>query len=245
MANDAGIGLFQIGISSIGTTDTVNGYLDRVTPFWRGQPKFTAELVAILEPISDLQDMLAKLPQTFDLDDAVGVQLDAVGLWVGRSRNIPIPIPNIWFSFDSAPRGFDLGIWRGPFDNDSGITVLDDDTYRLFLRAKIAANNWDGTAETAPDAFNLIFSKSPGSLIFVLDNGNMSMTVGIAGKIPSVLFLALLEEGFLPIKPEGVRVDYEITTSDGAPVFGFDVENGFISGFDVGAFGASPTYFTS
>jgi hypothetical protein len=220
-------------------------YLGRVTPYWRGKPKFIAELTAILQPLVDLQNAIAWLPADFDLDDAVGVQLDAVGIWVGRSRDIPVPIPNIWFSFDDEKRGFDLGIWQGPFDSDTGITVLDDDTYRLFLRAKIAANNWDGTVETAAAAFNLIFSKSPGSLIFVLDNGDMSMTVGIAGKIPSLLFLALLEQGFLPLKPEGVRLNYEITSSDGGPVFGFDLENEYIAGFDVGAWGVAPDYFTS
>ncbi|MFJ6322250.1 MULTISPECIES: DUF2612 domain-containing protein [unclassified Rhizobium] len=245
MAEDDGIGFFAIGISSIGTTPAVESYLDRVAPFWRGKQKFMAELAALFEPITDLQDVLAGLPGDFDLDVAVGVQLDAVGEWVGRSRNIPIPIANVWFSFDDAPRGFDLGIWKGPFDNDYGITVLDDDTYRLFLRAKIAANNWDGTVETATAAFNLIFSKSPGSLIFVIDNGDMSMTVGIAGKIPSILFLALLKQGFLPLKPEGVRVDYEITSVDGQPVFGFDVENEYIAGFDTGAWGVTPDYFTS
>ncbi|NTG00119.1 DUF2612 domain-containing protein [Agrobacterium rhizogenes] len=245
MAGDAGIGLFQIGVSAIGTTPTVNEYLDRVTPFWRGKPKFMAELAEILEPLTDLQDMLAMLPQAFDLDQAIGVQLDAVGEWVGRSRNIPIPVPNVWFSFDDPKRGFDLGIWKGPYDTDVGISVLDDDTYRLFLRAKIAANSWDGTAGTAAAAFELIFSQSAGSKIFVLDNGDMSMTVGISGAIPSLLFLAVLEQGFLPIKPEGVRLNYEVTSVDGAPVFGFDIENEYIAGFDVGAWGVDPTYFTS
>ncbi|WZB61444.1 DUF2612 domain-containing protein [Achromobacter xylosoxidans] len=28
--------------------------------------------------------------------------------------------------------------------------MLDDDTYRLLLRAKIGANHWDGTLETSP-----------------------------------------------------------------------------------------------
>jgi hypothetical protein len=173
------------------------------------------------------------------------VQLDADGEWIGRSRVIPIPIPNIFFSFDDPNRGFDLGVWKGPFDQDSGITILDDETYRTFLRAKIAANNWDGTVDTAAAAFNLIFSESSGSRIFVLDNGDMSMTVGIAGTIPSILFLALLEQGFLPLKPEGVRIDYEITSSEGAPVFGFDITNDFIAGFDAGAWGVDPSFFTS
>lgn len=224
---------------------TTDDYLDLITPYYRGKPIFTATLAAVLEPFANLQGMLAQLPQDFDLDQAVGVQLDAVGQWVGRSRFIPTPIPNIWFSFDDARRGLDLGVWEGPYDSDSGITRLDDETYRVFLRAKIAANQWDGRVETAQAAFNLVFSQSPGTWLFVIDNGDMSMTVGISGAIPSLLFIALLNQGFLPLKPEAVRVNYAITSVNNAPVFGFDVSNQYIAGFDTGSWGVGPSYFTS
>jgi hypothetical protein len=259
----------------------IEDYVGRLTPYWRGKPKFAAELVALVEPMVDLQALLGELPEDFDLDLAIGVQLDAVGIWVGRSRDIPIPIPNIWFSFDDDKRGFDLGVWKGPYDSDTGIAVLDDETYRTFLRAKIAANNWDGTVEGAASAYSLIFPQPPtsqvdlvgtfdegdfvlqgmrddgsyvtltgsagsfGSLLFITDNGDMTMTVGIAGIIPSLLFLALLEQGFLPLKPEGVRGNYQITSVNSAPLFGFDVQNQYISGFDAGAWGVPPQYFTS
>lgn len=224
---------------------TTDDYLDLITPYYRGKPVFTATLTAVLDPFANLQIMLGHMPQDFDLDTAIGVQLDAVGLWVGRSRFIPTPIPNIWFSFDDALRGFDLGVWKGPYDSDSGITRLDDETYRIFLRAKIAANQWDGRVETAQAAFNLVFSQSPGTNIFVIDNFDMTMTVGISGAIPSLLFIALLNQGFLPIKPEGVRINYAITTVTDTPVFGFDVDNQYIGGFDTGSWGVGPSFFTS
>nr|WP_230946052.1 DUF2612 domain-containing protein [Burkholderia vietnamiensis] len=64
------------------------------------------------------------------------------------------------------------------------------------------------------------------------------MTIGIAGKVPSAVFLALLAGGYIPLKPEGVRVAYTIvTTVDGAPMFGFDMNNQFVAGFDTGAWG--------
>jgi len=224
---------------------TTDDYLDLITPYYRGKPVFTSTLTSVLDPFANLQVMLGQMPQDFDLDTAIGVQLDAVGQWVGRSRFIPTPIPNIWFSFDDALRGFDLGVWKGPYDSDSGVTRLDDETYRIFLRAKIAANQWDGRVETAQAAFNLVFSQSPGTYIFVIDNFDMTMTVGISGAIPSLLFIALLNQGFLPIKPEGVRINYAITTVNNTPVFGFDVDNQYIGGFDTGSWGVGPSYFTS
>ena len=260
----------------------VDDYIGLITPYHRGKPKFTSTITALVQPLADLQNFLASLPTAFDVDYSIGAQEDADGEWIGISREIPVPIPNVWFSFDDDKRGFDQGVWRGPYDSDSGITVLDDETYRTLLRAKIAANNWNGTVETAPDVFSIIFpqpSTDPftllglnpdgtysvltgltssgfravltglpsltGTLLFVLDNGDMTMTVGIAGELPSLVFLAILGLGLLPIKPAAVRINYEITSVDGAPVFGFDVQNEYIAGFDTGAWGVDPSYFTS
>lgn len=56
--------------------------------------------------------------------------------------------------------------------------------------------------------------------------------------MPSAVFLALLAGGYIPLKPEGVRVNYTVvTTVDGAPMFGFDMNNQFVAGFDAGAWG--------
>ena len=93
-----------------------------------------------------------------------------------------------------------------------------------------------GTLESTAAILNSIFNGD--TYVFIQDNQDMSMTIGVAGKVPSAVFLALLEGCYIPLKAEGVRVNFEIVTSvDGAPIFGFDVENQFIAGFDVGAWG--------
>jgi hypothetical protein len=221
---------------------SVDDYLRFITSYHRGKPKFAAMIRALVEPLVAIQDFIAHLPIDFDLDVAIGVQLDVVGEWVGRTRFVETPIPNVYFSFDEEMRGFDLGVWKGPNDNDFGVVRLDDETYRTLLRAKIAANNWDGTLETAKDALSIIFPNGE-TLLFVLDNQDMSMTFGVAGKVPSILFLSLLSRGYVPLKPEGVEAVYAITSSDGAPVFGFDVESEFIGGFDSGAWAVSPEFY--
>ncbi|SPD47492.1 protein of unknown function [Cupriavidus neocaledonicus] len=91
-----------------------------------------------------------------------------------------------------------------------------------------AALTWTGDGEIYPS----------GTYVFIQDNQDMSMTIGVAGKVPSAVFLALLEGGYIPLKPEGVRVNYVIVTSvDGVPMFGFDVANQYVMGFDAGAWG--------
>lgn len=220
---------------------TTDDYLALVTAQHRDKPKFAATIRAIVEPIVAQQAFIAHLPLDFDLDQAIGVQLDAVGEWVGRSRFVRTPIASAWFSFDDEPRGFDRGVWFQPFDTPSGITRLDDETFRTLLRAKIAANNWDGTLPAAKAALEIIFPNGETKIV-VTDNQDMTITFGVAGVIPSALFIALLADGYLPLKPETVRADYLITTADG-PLFGFDVDNEFIAGFDDGAWGAPPSYF--
>lgn len=195
-------------------------------------------LKSLAEPLTGLQAFLASLPQAFDVDSAIGAQLDIVGIWVGRSRYIATPIPNVWFSFDLDGVGFDQGAWKGVYDLDGGMTSLDDDHYRILLKAKIAANQWDGTLPGAKAVLDSVFGS--GTAVFIQDNMDMSMTVGVSGKVPSAVTLALLAGGYIPLKPSGVRVNYLVVTADETPMFGFDVENKFISGFDIGSWGAPP-----
>ncbi|KWE70568.1 hypothetical protein WL77_12260 [Burkholderia ubonensis] len=214
----------------------LNDYTALITSEHRDKPRFAATVAAVVQPLVDQMNLLASMPGKFDLDVAVGDQLDAVGLWVGVSRRIRTPLTGIYFSFDIAGLGFDQGIWKGPFDPDTGLTVLDDDTYRLVIRAKIGANHWDGTLEQSAAILNSIFGAD--THVFIEDHQDMSMTIGISGKVPSAVFLALLAGGYIPLKPEGVRVNYTIvTTVDGAPMFGFDMNNQFVAGFDTGAWG--------
>lgn len=209
-------------------------YAALITSEHSDKPRFMAVVSTLVQPLVDQMNLIESMPGKFDLDVAVGDQLDTIGVWVGVSRKIRTPLTGIYFSFDIAGLGFDQGTWKGPFDPDTGLTVLDDDTYRLVIRAKIGANHWDGTLEQSAAILNSIFDTD--THVFIEDHQDMSMTIGIAGKVPSAVFLALLAGGYIPLKPEGVRVNYTIvTTIDGSPLFGFDMSNQLVAGFDVGA----------
>ncbi|MDF3081066.1 DUF2612 domain-containing protein [Burkholderia sola] len=213
-------------------------YTALITSEHRDQPRYMATIGALVQPIVDQMNVLESMPGKFDLDNAVGVQLDDVGLWVGVSRKIRTPLSGIYFSFDVAGLGFNQGIWKGPFDPDTSLTVLDNDTYRLVIRAKIGANHWDGTLESSAAILNSIFDAD--THVFIEDHQDMSMTIGIAGKVPSAVFLALLAGGYIPLKPEGVRVAYTVVTSvDGSPLFGFDMDSDLVAGFDAGVWGTT------
>lgn len=211
-------------------------YTDLITSEHNNRPKFMAVVETLAQPMVDLQNLLSSMPGKFDLDSAVGDQLDTIGIWVGISRNVPVPLSGVYFSLDIDGLGFDQGSWKGPFDPDTGLTRLDDETYRLVIRAKIGANHWDGTLGASKAILDSIFGG--GTFVFIQDNQDMSMTIGIAGVIPSAVFLALLAHGLIPLKPEGVRINIVIVTSvESAPIFGFDMSNDLVAGFDAGAWG--------
>jgi len=222
-------------------------YLGLVTSWHSDKPRYMNTLAAVLQPMVDAQAMLFKLTSDFDLDSAVGVQLDMVGQWIGRTRYIKTPVTGVFFSFDdssdgttgSSPRtGFDQGIWLGPYDPTDQIAALDDDTYRKVLQLQAIANSWDGTLSSIQAALNRVF---PGIVIHDrgdLAGGLMSMDVLIPGPTVSSLLLAVLQQDF-PVKPSGVLVNFIETTVSTDPIFGFDLDatGSPIRGFDHGAWG--------
>lgn len=213
----------------------ISDYVGLITTEHSSRPKFMAMVEAVVQPVIDALNASQGLPADFDLDQAMGAQLDVVGLWVGISRRVNAPLLGVYFSLDTESVGLDQGVWKGRFDPDSGVVELDDETYRILIRAKIGANHWDGTLAGSKGILDLVFSS--GTHVFIQDNQDMSMTIGVSGEPPSAIALALLTGGYIPIKPEGVRVDYYIVTTADAPLFGFDVTNEYVSGFDQGSWG--------
>lgn len=213
----------------------LSDYLALITTEHSGRPKYMSMLQAVLGPMVDALNASQGLPADFDLSSAVGAQLDVVGLWVGIGRRVKTPLVGVYFSLDTVGLGFDLGVWKGPFDPDSGVVELDDDTYRILIRAKIGANHWDGTLGGSKEILDLVFSDE--TFVFIQDNQDMSMTIGVSGAPPSAISLALLTGGYIPIKPEGVRVDYYVVTNTDGPLFGFDISNEYVSGLDQGSWG--------
>jgi len=93
---------------------------------------------------------LSSFENAFDLDSATGDRLDIIGRIVGIGRAIPYAVPKIAFGFDENPnsRGFDdlfsplndRAPFQDLFESESTELVLDDNAYRLFIRAKIKKN---------------------------------------------------------------------------------------------------------
>lgn len=185
----------------------VTDYTSRVTSEHQSDARFMAEVAAVLQPFADMLNAVVAFPADYDLDEAVGTQLDAVGLWVGASRYVAIAV-NQYFSFDTPGVGFDQGIWYQLGDSLSTVTALTDDQFRLLIRAKIACNSWDGSLPAAYRILMLLVG--PDGCDVEVVEGNRSVAWTINGNI-SVVTQALLLGGYVPLKPIGIGVSYSFT----------------------------------
>jgi hypothetical protein len=211
----------------------LDDYTSLITSEHQPRPNFMATISALISPLVDQMNLLAEMPALFDLDIAVGDQQDTLGEWIGLSRDVSTPLAGVYFALDVAGLGFDQGVWQGPYDPDSGLVSLDDVTYLMTLRAKIAANHWDGSSESAEDIIDML--APPGTFVFLEDPCDMSITICVSGKQPSAIYFALLKNGLMTLKPESVLVNYAVTSVDGSAIFGFDMDNEYVSGLDSGA----------
>lgn len=211
---------------------TINDYLNLITSEHRDKPNYIAMVSLDVSPFVQYQNIMTSLIPKYDVDLAVGAQLDVIGQWVGVTRFVSIPISGVYFTWDNVDAtGWDYGIWFDP-KAPGDISVLPDDVYRNLIKARIAANHWDGTIEGAYKIWAAVF---PSLELLIQDNQNMTMNIGLVGGIIDSLTLALLIGGYIPLKPEGVHINsYFIPVNDG-PVFAWDVQSEFLDGWDIGS----------
>lgn len=178
-------------------------YTNLITSEHSDKPNFLAVLAATLQPFVDGQNQMNLVPSLIDVDVAVGDQLDKIGQWAGLSRALRVPITGVFFAFDTPGLGFDQGVWASSLTPTETVIQLDDGTYRLMLKAKIAANTWDGSLGDANAKLQAIFG---AAAVQLRDNMDMSETFIISGTPPSVLFRQLVIQKYLDFKPAGVNV---------------------------------------
>lgn len=211
---------------------TIVEYLNLITSAFRQKPKFTATVTANVSTPVRIQELLLSMIPLFDVDAARGDQLDVIGKWVGISRHLTTPISGAYFSWDGAASvGWEYGIWQANLAPGE-ITTLPDDVYRTVIKAKIAANHWDGTIDGAYAVWDEIFTQIT---ILIKDNQDMTYELGFVGGTLDTLTLALVTQGYIPLKPEGVRLIGVFTPANDGPLFAWDVDSELLQGWDTGS----------
>lgn len=180
-------------------------YLLLVSASHADKPNYMAAVNALVAAFVDEMNVVGGLTTMFDVDTATGDQLDTIGLWVGATRNLVTPLTSVYFTWEgTAALGWDSGNWQGLYDPSTGLTALTDDAFRAFIKAKIAADCWDGTIPGATAIWQLAIPG--GQVVAIKDNQDMTMSVTTSTLTLTAVQTAMLNGGYLPLKPAGVKV---------------------------------------
>lgn len=176
-------------------------YFGLFTSQYQASTKHLAWFGSVLSILDDAAACIDSINSAFDLDSAVGAQLDILGQIIGQGRTVG-------------------------FQPSGGVSpVLDDTTYRTLLRARIAQNTWDGRIDSLQAIWQDLF---PGGSIAINDNQDMTATILMSGAFTSITY-DLISNGYIVPRPEGVLYNYTFATfpvfgfdTDGTYIAGFD-----------------------
>lgn len=214
-----------------------------IKQYWE-KPKAKAEIELLARNWESSAIFLAGLDPAFDLDSAVGAQLDVLGRIVGISRSVPGVVPKIYFGFNENPesRGFsskfDAQRVGGPFFDKFSIPFtalqLGDSDYRFFIRVKASLNRASGylSSDQYIGIQDVVLAAFDGRA-YVVDNLDMTLTLYVSPTV-SLDRLRLIRSLNLLPKPQGVRYKVIIQAELGI-TFGFSQNpssRGFSSKFD-------------
>lgn len=205
-------------------------YVNLIIIQYSDKPKAQATIRALVDVVL-ANGILFDIRDGYNIDTAVGVQLDIIGKYVGVDRFFEVNDPIDYFSlvdyaettpYDEQKHGFtDYADWEdfqfnGTINYNSVLSQtnrLNDDDYRVIIKLKILQNNINHSHKSIDDGVFEFFGADvrPDSL------GDMQMTYFITSNITAVA-LAALTKKLLP-RPMGVGLSL-IKNVDGA-FFGF------------------------
>ena len=166
-------------------------YTDRVISEHKDKPNFIAWMSAALDKVQGIKDVNNETTAALDIDLAAGVNLDVSGQIIGVKRLL---------SFQ-------------PLDGSS--PILDDETYRFLIKAKVEQNKWQGTIEELYSLWENLAVGFPTVDLQIIDNQDMSFEINFLGPIQvASLGIELILNGYIIPKPEGVRIHFTLTIAN-------------------------------
>lgn len=216
-----------------------------IKQYWE-KPKAKAEIELKASTWDKTRAFLASLDDAFDLDLAVGAQLDVLGRIVGIPREVPDVIAKTYFGFTINPDSLGFadkfnalrigGPFFDKFSNQYTALQLNDNDYRFFIRVKVALN-WASAYVSSDERISIqdVILAAFNGRAYVIDNLDMTLTLYVSPTI-SLERLRLIRKLNLLPKPQGVRYDVVIQAEPGV-TFGFGSNPnsvGFADKFDSG-----------
>lgn len=169
----------------------------------------------------ELQEVFKQLMQERSIDTAVGAQLDIIGEIVGQPRELIDTALLTYFAYLGYPEAESYGdlntsgvggFYRGLNDPLAGNTTLNDEQYRLFIKAKIIKNSTNVTPPQFVEFMQFVFGIEAS---IVVAEGNAEFTIMLGRELSSfekvllnyVSYSSGYPARFVP-KPIGVRINF-------------------------------------
>lgn len=229
----------------------ISYYQKLITSEYRQSPKYKSMVTALVQYGQDADVVADAIIAAFDVDTATTSQLDIIGAIVGVSRELTFepsaiaigdiicPTPEELasgeeFEIINTPTPDKLANTRYltgfPPEQMQDGNLLDDDVFRLLIRARIIQNAWKGTL---PELYELWDSVFPADKkIQIQDLQDMSYNIVMQGEYTD-LEKELILHGYIIPKPEGVRINIvTFVNTDGLPLFSYDYNNMTYSGYE-------------
>ena len=173
-----------------------------ITSEYSNCPKFKGLLQILLGLVKNVATLNHNMSTLLDLNKASGVILDMIGSIVGVSRQVD-------------------------FQPTNASSIMDDDHYKVLIKAKIIKNQWDGTIEGLYDMWSILFPDNP---VFIIDGQNMTAQVAIFG-LSDTLYQELITHEYIIPRSSGVKYFYGFVDDI---TFAFDLDTNLLKGWDLG-----------
>ena len=201
---------------TIAPPDMSGRYLSKIAPEHALKPNYIGMVSACIQPFVDAQALINHLPLDFDIDYAVGVQFDAVGVRVGPVRVFEFPLPDVRFRSDDSPSRFDCATGR-----TAGHRLSRHHGPRWrYLPSRVVCQIVGRTSGRAADgivsALDKFFS-STACLVFAQDTPYMQTYIAVSQAIPSPLELSILDRRLTPLSATGIKRSTPSRQSTGRP----------------------------
>jgi hypothetical protein len=201
------IGLFQIGVSPIGTIPSFDPWITILSQYGNSQA-----IDGVVTAFNAAMDQTATFDDFFDVTwnvaTATGAGLDRIGRVVNVSRTLQLPsgaVPFLGFEEAGDPLFVPFGqgtFFAGANSLTSNFQLADSD-YRTLIYAKMAANICDGSIPAINQVLLTLFPNRGNA--YVADGENMTMEYVFAFNLSAVELAIVEQSGALP-KPVGVSV---------------------------------------
>jgi len=185
------------------TAELIQYYVNLLIIQYHEKPKAKAHIEAIVtECVAD--QLIAQVRDGFDIETAVGAQLDIVGKYVGIPRIVNgFPFGRDYFempSYDdpSPTTYFGFGLYGAEpahyfayYADAENQYIMNDYEMRYIIKLKIAQQNSNHSLESIDDIVDEFFQVSGSPILSVTDNLDMTINYDFSGDIQIIHRLAV------------------------------------------------------